>query len=304
MRWHFALVGMAAATIESASADAKPTTTALEASAPDQSWDPPGYRDMRIAAAGMLADFPPYRWDIEDGPNAYYDIIDCSLGYDLPETDWRTGQYQELALHMSRLRIDFKRIGYRKEVYEQPLLDYEHRVLDYLPTAVPPPPYIPDDGQNAGDATPDDIVAAAPDTADADTEEDAADDILNPFVAMPSLAQKMEANRVQLQPRKPQIVADGGCGGAEDEFTVALAPATGRLWLINAFAFKVCERKVADPWDHRACGWTEYGAGDSAVASGRYMYEARWPGGVVRRGAKIFTPDPDSEDQSVVFRRN
>ncbi len=103
--------------------------------------------------------------------------------------------------------------------------------------------------------------------------------------------------------RKPSIVADGGCGAAEDEHPIALAPDNGRLWLINAFAFKVYERKTAVPWDHSACGWSEYASGDSAIASGRYMYEARWPDGTVRRGSKIFGPDQDGEDLLVAFRR-
>ena len=79
-------------------------------------------------------------------------------------------------------------------------------------------------------------------------------------------------------------------------------PTSGQLWLINAFAFKVCERKVADPWDHGACGWSEFISGDTTTASGRYMYEARWPNGTVRRGAKVLQETEDGG--AIVIRRN
>ena len=119
-----------------------------------------------------------------------------------------------------------------------------------------------------------------------------------------ALKDELEARRQRLSPRLPGFVVSGGCGAGESEFEIRLVPATGELWLINAFAFRVCERKVADPWNHRACSWSQYGEGDSTFASGRYMYEARWPDGTVKRGARVLEGNFEEEDGTVItFRR-
>ena len=268
----------------------------VEAAVPDQPWYPPGYRDLRIAAEGTVRTFPRdqvavlHNWD-DDGEGDY-DVIDCMLGYDLPENpDWQVHLRELLALDVARMRTELASLGYRPAVYEAALLAHERAALAHFPAVRQPPPPVD------YDALPDD--APLPEVA-IETGDD--DDTYDSFWGLEKLAATLEANRQRLQPRKPRIVYDGGCGAGEVEFSVALSPPTGHLWLINAFAFKVCERKVADPWNHQACGWSEFASGDTTTASGRYMYEARWPDGTVRRGAKVLQ---ESEDGGViVIRRN
>ncbi len=264
---------------------------------PDQPWYPKGYRDLRIAAAETVRIFPrdPQAvlndfGDRVDQGYKTYDVIDCSLGYDLPNaTDDRQGWQELLALDVARMRGELRGLGYRPEIYDRPLLDHERASLAHFAVVKPRP------AQTVSDD------ASSPPAADAAITEDE-DAYYDSFWGLDTLAKTMEARRKRLQPRKPRLVADGGCGGGEAEFTVALSPPTGRLWLINAFAFKVCERKVRDPWDHVACGWNDYASGDKTIASGRYMYEARWPGGAVRRGAKVL--DETEDGAAIVIRRD
>ena len=271
-------------------AAAKPAPPA-EASVPDQPWYPPGYRDLRIAAEETVKTFPrdprTVLWEDWDNPRKQtYDVIDCSLGYDLPETDDRQVDWQSrLALDIARMRSELRRLGYRPEIYDHPLLDHERGMLAQIadPKAfqAPDDPGVAAEGDAAGEETP---------------------VYYDEFWGKEALAAAMEANRRRLQPGKPRIIMEGGCGAGEVEFSVALSPPNGRLWLINAFAFKVCERKMADPWNHQACGWSEFASGETTTASGRYMYEARWPDGTVKRGAKVLEETEDGG--AIVIRRN
>ena len=241
-------------------------------SIPDRPWYPHGYRDMRIAAEETVRLFPPALWEGDD----VYDVVDCGAGSsDVPANpDWRAGQRELLALDVARMRSELARLGYRPQVYDAALIAHERAALGQIRIARP--------------------IAA--ETADSQSDYDSI------FWGREQLAKAMEARRKQLQPRKPQIISVGGCGDGEQEFSVKLSPPNGRLWLINAFAFKLCERKVADPWNHEACGWSEFASGESATASGRYMYEARWPDGTVRRGAKVLQGTEDGG--AIVIRRD
>lgn len=275
----------------------------VPAAVSDQPWYPPGYRDLRIAAESMMRTFPRdpgiVLWEDWNNPRKRtYDVIDCMLGYDLPEnSDWQIHLRERLALDVARMRTELARLGYRPQVYEAALLAHERAALAHFPALRKPPPPVD------YEALPDDAsLLDAPASDDSASELEGEDDTYHQFWGLKELAATLEANRQRLQPTKPQIIMQGGCGAGEVEFNVALAPPTGRLWLLNAFAFKVCERKVADPWNHQACGWSEFASGDTTIASGRYMYEARWPDGTVRRGAKVLQETEDGS--TIVIRRN
>ena len=265
-----------------------------EGQVPDQAWYPEGYHDLRIAAEAQLATFPRdpeivLREDWDDPRIKTYDLVDCNLGFDLPEDmDNRTMLLSELALDIARMRSEFASLGYRREIYDEPLLASERAMLAAI------------------DATATDLVRELV------TEEDGYSYYgypegwvsLTDLQADYDLLAELESRRMRLQPRQPRFVVEGGCGAGEAEFEIRLVPAGGELWLINAFAFRVCERKVANPWDHSACGWTQYQEGDTTFASGRYMYEARW-GGTVRRGARVLQGDLEENEGGVItFRRN
>jgi hypothetical protein len=261
---------------------------------PEQSWYPEGYHDLRIASAAQVATFPRDPANIVmghwDDPNTkIYDLIDCNLGVDLAEDlDNRTQLLSELALDIARLRAEFASLGYRPEVYDEPLLAHERALLAAI------------------EATATDLVRELVTQDDGYSYYQLPEGWvrLSDLRSEQDLLAELESRRTRLQPGHPRFVALGECGAGEEEFEIRLVPANGELWLINAFAFRVCERKVADPWNHRACGWTQYQAGDSTFASGRYMYEARWPDGTVKRGARVLQADFENDETgAVTFRR-
>ena len=272
-----------------ASAAPKPARALAAASVPDQPWYPPGYRDLRIAAGETMRMFPRFSGSVlmQDYGVKTYNVVDCMLDYDLPHAiENQQGWRELLALDVARMRSELSMLGYFPEIYDQALLDHERASLAYFAQVKARPAWT-------------DVDAAA-DDAGQSAEDDGA--YYDSSWGHEGLAAKMEAKRKQLQPRKPRIIYEDSCGGGQSEFTVALSPANGRLWLINAFAFKVCERNVPDPWDHRACGWNEFATGEKSAFSGRYMYEARWPDGGVRRGAKLLEETDDGA--AIVIRRN
>ena len=290
---------------------------------PDQPWYPPGYRDLRIAAGETVRTFPRDSISVlnnfgDRGDHSYktYDVIDCMLGYDLPKTpDWQLYQREMLALDVARMRSEFAKLGYSPKVYDGALLEYERDALAHFPSVAAPWWFV-HDAQALPEPMNDGVTDAAPIEHDnnsvdepqteaaaaGDTEAGVFEDDTSGFWRKDELAAKMEAIRARLQPNKPRIMSEGGCGGGESEFTVELSPPDGRLWLINAFAFKVCERRLPDPWNHIACSWNEYTTGEKTAASGRYIYEARWPDGTVRRGAKLLEETEDGG--AIVIRRN
>ena len=254
---------------------AQPIPAAIDpASVPDQPWYPPGYRDLRIAAAGEVATFPREPIKVKQG--AEYNLASCGERHpDRIFDDPVANEQARLALEVSRLRAELKGLGYPAEVYEQPLLDYERARLTAGTTG-----------------------------------------------SIESLAAELEARRQRTQAGKPIVYQPcsppraGATGfGAllvpvrmrergDEDVAIVTSPPNGRLWLINGFAFRLCERKTANPWDHLACGWNEYTASDGAHLSGRYIYEVRWPDGTVRRGARILEFDSDDQNRVIRFTRD
>jgi len=260
----------------------------------NQAWYPAGYLDLREAAAKQVMDFPRdprvvLMEDWDDPTVKTYDVIDCLLAYDLPEMEAYERQTGTLALDIARMRQELAELGYDRDVYDGPLLAYERAALAE---------FAEERGERADNPEAFRIVG--------DGGEDYGELVeAQDWDLLDRLAQEMEARRAKLNPRQPRIVSEGGCGAGEEEFEIKLVPANGELWLINAFAFRVCERKVADPWNHRSCGWSEFVAGDTTFASGRYMYEARWPNGTVKRGARVLQADFDNDETgAVTFRRD
>jgi hypothetical protein len=93
-------------------------------------------------------------------------------------------------------------------------------------------------------------------------------------------------------------------GGNTGPVVVATSPAGGEVLLISAFAFKLCTLKKLDSWDRFACRWNEVETGVGQHLSGRYVYQVKWPDGVVRKGTREIVPDYDGDDSlNVTFRK-
>ncbi|WP_428679315.1 hypothetical protein [Sphingopyxis sp.] len=77
------------------------------------------------------------------------------------------------------------------------------------------------------------------------------------------------------------------------------SPPNAEVWLVSAFAFRVCQRKKTDPWDRMGCRWTEIQTGANKPLSGRFIYQVRWPDGTVRKGARDIAPSDEVRFQKV-----
>jgi hypothetical protein len=288
---------------------------AIEAKVPPQSWYPDGYYDIRIAAEGQMADFPRDKLTMDwgDGEPPYYDVIDCNAEYvRLDDTDPLTARYGGVALETARLRAEFERMKYPLAVYAGPLLAFEKAKIEEAKNAPEPvseaeaAAALADEGMAADAAAIEvadaaaaaaDAAAAAVDAAAAATAEED-ETYTDPYFA---LAEAVEANRQRLAPKLPKVLADGGCGAGEGSAVIVkTSPPQGEVLLINAFAFKVCTRKKPDPWDRFACKWTEVETGVEKQLSGRYVYQVRWPDGVVRKGTRDIVPNYDDESVAAV----
>lgn len=256
----------------------------LEAKVAPQPWYPGGYYDVRIAAEGQIAEAPRpigeivYDWDIDPaGRYKAYDVIDCGAEGVVPgDVDPVTARYGDVALEIARLRSELERIKYPLDIYAAPLLAYERIRIDEATKA--PDPMLPEPAADDADAAADDNVS------------ETADDPLA------KLATEIEANRKRLAPKLPHIIIDGGCGAGEGSgVIVKTTPPAGEVLLINAFAFKVCTRRQADPWDRFACKWNEIETGVEKQLSGRYVYQVRWPDGIVRKGTRDIVPNFDGD---------
>ncbi|WP_428679318.1 hypothetical protein [Sphingopyxis sp.] len=281
---------------------------AIEAKVPPQSWYPDGYYDIRIAAEGQMADFPRDKLTMDwgDGEPPYYDVIDCNAEYvRLDDTDPLTARYGGVALETARLRAEFERMKYPLAVYAGPLLAFEKAKIEEAKNGPEPlseaETAAAEEGM-AGDAAAievADAAAAAADAAAAAVDATAGDETYtDPYFA---LAEAVEANRQRLAPKLPKVLADGGCGAGEGSAVIVkTSPPQGEVLLINAFAFKVCTRKKPDPWDRFACKWTEVETGVEKQLSGRYVYQVRWPDGVVRKGTRDIVPNYDDESVAAI----
>lgn len=273
-----------------------PEMTALAKKVAPQSWYPDGYYDVRIAAEAQQAEYPRALSDIlidwDDGLGKRYDVIDCNGEWVIPvEVDPVTARYGNVALEISRLRSELERLKYPVAAYLEPLNAYERASLDEATSA--PDPML--EGDAAADAA-----------MDADAASDS-DDVNAPAVdAYGQLAAAIEANRKRLAPKLPMVVVEGGCGAGEGApIIVNTAPPQGTVLLINAFAFKVCTRTKPDPWDRFACKWNEIETGKELPLNGRYVYQVRWPDGVVRKGNREILAGPDGDPPEIVtFRKS
>lgn len=264
------------------SAPAFKAMRAIEAIVPPQSWYPEGYYDVRIAAEAQMGEYPRavkemlHAWDESSLPS--YDVTDCSAERLQPaDVDPVTARYGDVALELSRLRSELERLKYPAAVYAEPLLVYEQARLVALAPGAMPESDVSESGNRA--------------------EWDASTAFVN----------AIEVNRQRLAPKLPKLIA-GGCprydpsGGPR--IIVKTVPPAGTVWLVNAFAFKVCLRQKPDPWDRMACKWNEIETGVESQLSGRYVYQVRWPDGTVRKGTREVVPDYRSETAvTVTFKK-
>lgn len=306
---HMTFLGtMMLALAQPAQAEEPPTAAELkrlEAKVPPQGWYPDGYYDARIAAEAELSESLAAKdilaEDFGDGLGRRYDILGCGGYFIAPtEVDAATMRYGDVALNISRMRTELERLGYPAAVYTEPLLAYERHLVEQA-TARSEGDVLMAVGLGSDEDVPYDF-----DTPPDESALPAFDDM--PETGEPPeqvLGIAIEANRKRLAPKLPMVVADGGCGDAPPApVIVRTEPPGATVMLISAFAFKVCTRKLPDPWDRFACRWTEIETGQPTQIQGRNVFQVRWPDGTERRGTREFELNyNDDEPTSATFRK-
>jgi hypothetical protein len=77
---------------------------------------------------------------------------------------------------------------------------------------------------------------------------------------------------------------------------IVTSPRGGQVLFIPVFFYELCKAQNLDPDDARSCNrWGEAVDGRLAQVAGNYIYVARWPDGVVRRGRLTFSNKQDGE---------
>ena len=291
-----------AAQVDPAHETAELTITSAEqldevaARIPEQDWYPEGYYDIRIAFA---ADYPEaerariaaYVTNFGLTPESYYgegpidsvNLGDCDVEdfgdapYDSIESD-----FLFIAKDMTYFSAALDRVGWPAEIYGPILLDYER---NRLAEAV--------------------ARASGRDMAEIDFEAEFGIAGFDPDTnTLSEMMDRLNAARVGEHSDLPEVVLADGCGGESPPVILRTAPGNGQVWIISAFAFRVCTRKLENPWDKFECRWNEVETGAESGLGGRYVYEVIWPDGTSRRGTREIRGDVMTwEPRTITFRK-
>lgn len=121
-------------------------------------------------------------------------------------------------------------------------------------------------------------------------------------LATSSTAPKFMTDRIIAPGQRVGAVRGGRPPGSS--VIVSTSPPGGEVLLVSAFAFKLCARKQADSWNRFACKWNEIETGTEQDLAGRYVYQVKWPDGVVRKGTREIVPDYDGDGAvAVTFKK-
>ncbi|NIJ35676.1 hypothetical protein FHR22_000325 [Sphingopyxis panaciterrae] len=262
-----ALTSPAAAAAQDAAPDDGAAMQALEATVPKQEWYPDGYYDIRIAAEAQVAEFPRPAGVLPATPEQSYNLVACDTERPRAEgSDPLLARYGYVALETARLRTELQRIHYPASIYAEPLLAFERESIARA-------------DERATNGDPYTVLADALEAARADAKAP-----LSPVFEYRECSPPPMA--APNSPGRPSAVRPSPAPGVK----FRTEPTAGELWMISAFAFKVCVRKQPDPWDRFACKWNEVETGVTRSMSGRFVYQVRWPDGTVRKGTREIVP--------------
>ena len=264
---------------------------AAAAQYPRQGFYPDAYYDAKLAAAvtseGPGHDVRQEPAEYLNGGEATFDVVTC-----LPFAQTRYSSdpeetFDQLAIMAVQLERSFIASGYSREVYFQPLLSFERRMIQLIERTPLRPADADQDYLQSNEFQ--QLEAATRETHD-------------------SFAQQAETLRAQLQPDQPRIIASGECGEGEDEYYVRTDPPGGRIWMLAPHSFKKCELRTRTPYNRAACRWPEIHPDAPANLSGRLYYQVQWPDGRMTTGERSFgyadaQEAADSDHPIVTIRR-
>jgi hypothetical protein len=96
----------------------------------------------------------------------------------------------------------------------------------------------------------------------------------------------------------PKFIGNESCNASaylsviRTPYRLITEPAGASVFVIPRFSFRVCEKRVADPYSRRDCAaWVKVPEGSTAKVSGIYQYSVEWPDGAQEREKVIFETD-------------
>ena len=259
----------------------EPAPAPAEASSTEPAYYPSGYGQMKEAAAQFARDnFGGFGQAFRATPGLEgrpfpYHLEDCGEPFENVELaaypDAREQERESLARRVAKHEFQLGQV-YDRALFEEPLRDYERQMLAWI----------------------EDSPATRPETSGFDVEENRPEQLLR------GLARALEERRLRVEPTAAPIAYGGDCGAGEQPYIVQSDPDGGRIWLTTKFSFDLCGVRRRDQWDVNQCRWTELGPDQEAYLSGRYVYQASWPGGERGRGVRTFDGQVAREGPEVV----
>lgn len=280
---------------------AAPTSEQLDAIAadiPDREWYPDGYYDIRIAAVADFREAERARKaafaEMTGEPEANYygdassydqvNLGNCNVEdfSGVGEEGSALSEYIWVANDMAGFRDALERAGFPEAIIDSALLDFERRWLALIA-----------------------IRSDDRDPADVDFESEFGIVGFNgESHPLQMLLEELNAARTGAHADLPEVIMADGCGGEGPPVILRTAPNNGQVWIISAFAFRVCTRRNPDPWDKFACRWNEVETGTESGLAGRYVYEVIWPDGTSRRGSREIRGDMMTwEPKTITLRK-
>jgi hypothetical protein len=253
-----------------------PAARAIASPPPDRSWA--HYFAVKTvmqrlydadSARSWSARVHQQQFDRSMGREPTYDITNCMRGSDYtggnPKHDVNA-TFADVAFDVVTWRAAFQRLGFPASTWQQPLTDYEQKEVDRT------------------------IAGAAP------IDED-------PIAAAfdKTMVQRLNAYRA-VHTGLPRIVSVGGCGAGEGTVAIATVPIGGQVLFIPTFFYQLCKVEKQNADDPNSCPrWREAIEGKLQSVAGDYLYRARWPDGVTRRGTLRF--DMGDDGKTITLRK-
>jgi hypothetical protein len=232
---------------------------------------------IRAQMQGMDSLVGPISY-LPTGDAAVFDMFDCYNFADFEtrgNIDYIDRGFEYVARRIQIWRNTFEKYGYDKEIYDEELQKFELQMITFIEQTA-----------KAGIQT---------DEAGFMIHEEKFNEMI------PAIAERIEARRQTIQPDKPPLVSEGGCGDGESPTLVNITPKGARLWLIEDFDFKVCTMRFADPWNRDRCSrWWEVNTAEPTYLSGTYRYQALWPGSQATRGQTQVQPGKKEGNPAVI----
>ena len=114
------------------------------------------------------------------------------------------------------------------------------------------------------------------------------------------LAGAIDRERTRVAPQLPQVISEGGCGAGEVPVRLSSRTPNGRVWVMGAFDFLHCKRRLGqgDPYRQENCRWIEADGSRPLYLSGRLAYQIRVGRNRAHAGYTVVTPELEYEDEA------